>query len=303
MEGESQVTPALSVEKIVKEYRAGRHAVRALDGVSLALLAGEIVGLVGANGAGKTTLLSVAAGRLAATSGTIGVPGAAPGSAGSRRVVGFAPDGAVFPPTLTVREVLDYYARLHVSGPRRAALVARALEIGGLAEVADRRAAALSRGFSQRLSLAQAAIGARRVLLLDESLSGLDPVARRAVCDRLAALAASGVAILLSSHDLAAVERLAQRVIVLHRGRIVREGPTTALLGERVLELVLDGPADRVPPGFRVTPFGVETDLGQGTVEAALALARAHRLAVRASRVRLRSLEDVVLDALEDGAR
>jgi len=277
-------------------------ALQAVAGVSLTLVPGEIVGLVGANGAGKTTLLRLLAGTLRPDGGSIAVAGHPPGTLPARRVLGFAPDGAVFPPTLTAREVLDYYSRLHAAGPERRALVAAALELGALDEVAGRRAGSLSRGYVQRLAFAQAALGGRRILLLDETLAGLDPVARRRLCDRLLALAATGVAVLLSSHDLAAVERVAARVLILARGRVVREGATAVLLRDRVLEIVLDAPPRVPPPGFRVTAFGLETDLGDRTVEAALALCRAHRLAVRASRVRLPSLEDVVLDALDDDA-
>jgi len=275
-------------------------AVHAMAGVSLSLVPGEIVGLVGPNGAGKTTLLRLLAGRLRPDGGTITVAGQGAESLHARRVLGFAPDGAVFPPTLTVREVLDYYTRFHAAGAGRRALVAEALDLGALDEVAGRRAALLSRGYVQRLALAQAALGGRRILLLDETLAGLDPLVRRRQCDRLLALAGAGVAVLLSSHDLAAVERVASRVLILARGRVVREGSMAGLLRERVLEVVLDAPPREPPPGFRVTAFGLETELGGGTVEAALALCRAHRLAVRASRVRLKSLEDVVLDTLDD---
>ena len=295
------MTPAvLEAKDVARSF----GALRAAAGVSLRLVPGEIVGLVGPNGAGKTTLLRLFAGMLRPDSGTIGVAGHPAGGEAARRILGFAPDGAVFPPTLTVREVLDYFARLHASGggANRRALVAAALELGALDEVSGRRAALLSRGFVQRLALAQAALGGRQILLLDETLAGLDPVVRRRLCDRLVALAGAGVAVLLSSHDLAAVERLASRVLILARGRVVREGATAVLLRERVLEVVLDAPPREPPPGFRVTSFGLEADLGGGTVEAALALCRAHRLAVRASRVRLKSLEDVVLESLDDDA-
>ena len=288
--------PALELRDVRRAYARGR--VRAVDGVSLELVPGEIVGLVGPNGAGKTTLLRVAAGLLAPDAGTVTVLGGPVRSPAARRALGYGPDGAVFPPALNVREVLGYYARLHAPGPRCRALVAEALALGELASVAERRAAALSRGEAQRLALAQAAMGGRRVLLLDETLSGIDPVVRRTLCERLLRLARDGVAILLASHDLAAVERLAGRVAVLVRGRIVRAAPTAVLLQERVLEIVLDRPPAEPPPGFRVTATGLERDLGSDSVEAALAVCRAHRLAVRASRVRLRTLEDVVLDAL-----
>lgn len=295
--------PLLRIADVGKTFRRRGGTIRAVGGVSLDLLAGEIVGLAGPNGAGKTTLLRLAAGRLRPDHGTIALAGAAPGTVAARRVLGFAPDGPVFPPTLTVREVLDYYARLHVAGPERSALVGEAIELGGLGDVARQRAAHLSKGFVQRLSLAQAALGGRRVLLLDETLSGIDPVVRRALCDRLQRLARDGVAVLLSSHDLGALERLARRVLVLRRGVVVREGPLPLLLKERVLEIVLDAPPPVPPPGFRLTAAGLEIDLADGAIESALALCRAHRLAVRATRVRLKSLEDVVLDTLADGAR
>jgi Cu-processing system ATP-binding protein len=289
--------PVLELRDVARAYARGR--VRAVERVSLAIVPGEIVGLVGPNGAGKTTVLRLAAGLLAPDTGTVLALGGSPRTAAARRAVGYAPEGAVFPPALTVREVLGYYARLHAAGPRRGALVAEALALGELESVAERRAAALSRGQVQRLALAQAALGGRRVLLLDETLSGIDPVVRRALCERLARLARDGVAMLLASHDLAAVERLAGRVAVLVRGRIVRTAATAALLRERVLEIVLDRLPAEPPPGFRITAAGLEYDLGADSVEAALAVCRAHRLAVRASRVRLRTLEDVVLEALD----
>lgn len=293
------IAPILALRNVVRTFRRRGRAIRAVDGVSLELIPGEIAGLVGASGAGKTTLLRLAVGALAPDSGTVVVNGAPPVA----RAVGFAPEGAVFPPTLTVREVLDYYARLHVGGIGRRALVSEALELGGLGAVAGQRAASLSRGLVQCLALAQAALGGRQVLLLDETLSGVDCDVRNALAERLRRLAARGAAVLLASRDPAVLERLAVRVFVLREGKIVRAAPVAALVRERVLEIVLGAPPAEPPPGFRATPVGLETDLGHGTVEAALALCRAHRLAVRASRVRWKSLEDAVLEALDSRAR
>jgi len=259
----------------------------ALDLVSLALLPGEIIGIVGPAGAGKTTLLRVAAGLVVPERGHVWCLGAA----------GYAPETPAFPPALTVREVLAYYARFHAAGRARRILVHDALEQAGLAPAADARAAALGTADLHRLALAQAVLGGRRVLLLDETLSGLDPLARRDLCTRVAHLAATGVAVLLAARDLGALERVGGRVLVLRRGRVVRAGALAALLAERVLEVFLDSPPPEPPPGFRVTAAGLEAPLAGRTPEAALALCRAHRLAVRASRVRVKSLEEIVLDA------
>lgn len=272
---------------------------RGLTGVSLALLAGEVAGVVGPAGAGKTTLLRIAAGALKPGVGEARVCGTPVTHPGTRRLVGYAGDSPVFPRALTVREVLLYYARLHcaTNGERApASLVREALELAGLTPAADLRTEALGRADLHRLGLAQAILGGRRVLLLDEIFSGLDAVARRDLRGRIARLAATGVAVLMTSRDPAALERLAARVVVLRRGRIVRSGPLASLLAERVLEVVLDAPPPEPPPGFRITESGLEAPLAGRTVESALALCRAHRLAVRASRVRVKSLEEIVLE-------
>lgn len=270
-----------------------------LGPLSLGLVPGEIAGLVGPTGAGKTTLLRMAAGSVRPRTGAIRAWGISVSHPAARRVVGYTGDSPVFPPSLTVREVVTYYARLHctMSNERSpGGLMREALEIAGLGPAAGIRVEALGRTDRHRLGLAQAALGGRRVLLLDEMLSGLDAFARRDLSARIAALAAAGVAVLITARDPAALERLATRVLVLRDGRIVRAGPVATLVGERVLEVILDAPPPEPPPGFRVTAAGIEAPLAGRTVEAALALCRAHRLPVRATRVRVKSLEEVVLE-------
>jgi ABC-2 type transport system ATP-binding protein len=295
--------PTLVLSRVTKDFRYRRGRMRAVDGVSFELRAGEIVGLVGPCGAGTTTLLRLAAGVLAPDDGTVQLEGAPIRSWRARRVIGFAPENPVFPPTLTVRETLEYFARFHVAGAARRTLVGAALELGGLETVATWRASLLPRSWTGRLALAQATLGARRVLLLDQTLSGLDPLARRELGERLRRCAGAGMAVLLASHEPDVLERIVSRAVVLRRGAVVRNGALATLLRHRVLEIVLDRPPAQPPPGFRVTAIGLETDLEDRTVEAALALCRLHRLAVRASRVRYRSLEDAVLDACDAAPR
>jgi ABC-type multidrug transport system ATPase subunit len=273
---------------------------RGLGPASLALLPGEIAGLVGPTGAGKTRLLRVAAGAVRPMTGEVRVWGMRGTDPTARQLIGYAGDSPTFPRALTVQEVLMYYARLHcAAGGERAprGLVREGLEIAGLTAAADLRLDLLGRADLHRLAFAQAALGGRRVLLLDETLSGLDAFARRDLRGRIARLAAEGVAVLITSRDPAALERLAARVLVLRDGRIVRAGPLATLLGERILEVILDAPPAEPPPGFRITAAGLEAPLTGRTVEAALALCRAHRLPVRASRVRVKSLEEIVLES------
>ncbi len=278
---------------------AGAPRRSALRDVSLALLPGEIAGIVGSAGAGKSALLQIAAGCLLPSRGEARVFGMRVTDPAARRLIGYARDGTAFPPALTVREVLTYYARLHADRggePAARRLVREAFDASGLGSAAELFVSALGRADLQRLAVAQATLGQRRVLLLDETLSALDAVARRDLRGRIAGLAADGVAVLIAARDPVALECLAARVLVLREGRIVRAGPLPALLGERVLEVILDAPPREAPPGFRVTETGIEAPLAGRTVEAALALCRAHRLPVRASRVRVKSLEDVVLE-------
>ena len=271
-----------------------------LGPLSLALLPGEIAGVVGPAGAGKTALMRVAAGVVRPKTGAVRVWGVSAADWAARGLVGYVSDHPAFPPAVTVQEALFYCARLHRArgngGRTTRSLVREALEISGLAEASSVRVEDLRRADLQRLGLAQAALGGRRVLVLDEFLTGLDAIARHELRGRIARLAADGVAVLITSRDPAALERLAARVLVLRDGRIVRAGPLATLLGERVLEVILDAPPREPPPGFRLTGAGVEASLNGRTVEAALALCRAHRLPVRASRVRVKSLEEIVLE-------
>ncbi len=296
-----------------RSFAAGgrRPRVTALDGADLVALAGECVGLVGPNGAGKSTLLAVAAGLLAPDAGDVWVCGRWPRAARAHRVVGYAPEEPAFYPELTVREVLAAFAAAHAAGASaRRRMVDDALDLGGLADWADRRCATLSRGITGRLAFAQAALGRRELVLLDETLSGLDPLAQRDARGRLRGLVERGVTVVISSHDLAAVERLADRVAVLQAGRTVRVLDAADLARELSLVLVVDGSpraaADvlaRRYPHVRCEAAGARVAIGpRETPEDVLAYCREHRIGVRASRVVSRSLEEATVATLMEEA-
>ena len=288
----------------------GQPRIRALDGADLVALAGECVGLVGPNGAGKSTLLKIAAGLLAADGGAVWVCGREPRAVEAHRRVGYAPEQPAFFPELTVAEVLTHFAAAHArERDARRALVVEAVALGGLEEWVDRRAGSLSRGIGQRLALAQAALGRRELVLLDETLSGIDPLAQRDVRERIRSLVERGVTVVLASHDLAAVERVATRVAILSRGRTVRVLSASDLALDRSLVLVVEGApraaasilAERYPQVV-CEPAGARVAIGpRETPEGILAYCRERRIGVRASRVVSRTVEEVTVATLLGG--
>ena len=229
----------IEVTGLRKSY-AGRSV---LDGIDLAVRPGELVALMGPNGAGKTTTVEVVEGYRKPDAGTVRVLGEyvrRGGPALRARVGLMLQGGAGLEPRATPRDLVRLYARLH-DGARDPD---RLIELVGLATVAETRVRRLSGGERQRLSLALALVGEPEVLLLDEPTAGMDPEARRATRGLIASLRDEGRTILLTTHDLGDVEQLADRVAILHGGRIVAEGSTDELTtgGSTALRFRLHAP-------------------------------------------------------------
>jgi len=198
--------------------------VTAVQEISLALHAGEATALVGHNGAGKTTLIKLMLGLVRADAGTVRVLGVDPSGAKGvvgRRALGFLPENVAFHGALTGRESLAFYARLkgRPVGENHALL-----ERVGIAHAADRRVSTYSKGMRQRLGIAQALIGAPRLLLFDEPTSGLDPDSRAEIYETIDELRAAGASVLVSTHALEEIERRVDRAAIVHRGRLVAAG-------------------------------------------------------------------------------
>jgi ABC-2 type transport system ATP-binding protein len=209
---------------LVKRY----GVTEALRGVSFDVAEGELVGLLGPNGAGKSTLTKIACGLVHPSAGAVTVAGAPAGSEPARRALGYHAELFRFPEWLSADELLALHQRLAESagGDRERA---RLLEQVGLAEFADRRVGAMSKGMQQRLGIAQAMIGSPRLLLLDEPTSALDPAGRRTVRRLLEDLRERGVAVLLNSHLLSEVELVCDRVAIIARGEVVAAGTPAEL--------------------------------------------------------------------------
>ncbi len=205
----------------------------ALDGVSLSVAAGEIVGLLGPNGAGKTTTLSILAGVIAPDSGRAEICGhdlvGAPAAA--RRRLGLVPQSLALYPTLTARENLEFFGR--IEGLRTHEAHGRALRLldeAGLADRADDPVAAFSGGMKRRLNLACGMIHGPSALLLDEATAGVDPQSRERIFAVVEDAAARGAAVLYSTHYMEEVERLCLRVVLIDHGRVVAEGGVRELI-------------------------------------------------------------------------
>lgn len=219
--------PAILYRGVIKDYvrsHLGRATVtRGLDGLDLEIRRGEIFGLLGLNGNGKTTAMKLALGLLRPTAGEVRVHGALPGAPETLARLGYLPELPYVYPYLTPREALEFYGRL--SGLPREELaerVPRTLEAVGLAAAAGRKAGEFSKGMLQRLGLAQAILHRPEVLLLDEPVSGLDPLAVHDLREVFKRLNRDGATLVLSSHSISDVERLCHRAGILVRGRLVR---------------------------------------------------------------------------------
>jgi ABC-2 type transport system ATP-binding protein len=216
----------IRLEKVVKEFggplaRLRGERVRALDGVTLHVPPGAAVGVVGPNGAGKSTLIRLLLGYLAPTRGGVQVGGMLPRDYAERRGVAYVPDRISIPPAWTVRGALHAFAALG-EVERPAERTERVMRKLGLTELAGRRVAALSKGNLQRLAIAQALLGDRKVMVMDEGTDGLDPEWVARVREMLAEWRRADPerVLVYASHDLDEVERVADQAVVLSEGRL-----------------------------------------------------------------------------------
>ncbi len=218
----------LELSSVTKHY-GGRMA---LDGIDLSVPRGSALGLLGPNGAGKTTVLRLLLGFIRPNAGRVLLRGKAPTQAAARVGVAYLPERLALPPRMTVRGVLRLHAALAgLAGAERDRSIAAVLEQTGLAQRERERVGGLSRGLLQRVGFAQALLGSPEVLLLDEPISGLDPIGVRDARDWILGARERGCTVLVSSHLLSEVERTCDRVAILHEGRIAASGPVDELVG------------------------------------------------------------------------
>lgn len=218
---------ALRLESVTKTYsrsHLGRTTVsRGVSDLSLTVKTGEAFGLLGLNGSGKTTTFKLALGLLKPTAGKVSVLGGAPDAPEVLAQLGYLPELPYFYSFLTPAESLRFYGRLSgvASGELESRIDQTLAEVGMTAH-RDRKMGEFSKGMVQRIGLAQAILHEPRLVLLDEPVSGLDPLAIKEFRDTLLGLSAKGTTLIVSSHSISELEKLCHRVGVLKDGRLVR---------------------------------------------------------------------------------
>ena len=223
------MVPVIEVEGLRKVY----HRIVAVDDVSFVMYRGEAFGFLGPNGAGKSTVVKVLTGLVTPTQGTVRVLGNPVSHRETRKRIGYLPELPTFHRWLQAGEFLEFHGRLY--GLRRPLLEKRCKEVFALVGLSGKerqRLGTFSKGMMQRIGLAQAILNRPDLLLLDELVSGLDPVGQRDMRDLLRQLKAEGMSIFLNSHQLADVEALCDRVAIINQGHILKVGAPGSLFDE-----------------------------------------------------------------------
>lgn len=285
---------AIRIRGLAKTYLDfwRRPRTRALRGLDLTVGRGEVFGLLGPNGSGKSTTIKIVLGLVRPTSGSVAVLSRPPDDVSVKRRIGYLPEVSNLHRFLTPRETLRYYAGLFgLDGATTRRRTGELLEMVGLSKVADMEIAQFSKGMARRVGFAQALVNDPELLILDEPTSGLDPIASRDVKDWIRALAAAGRTVFMTSHLLADVEDVCDRVAIISDGLLRAEGRIDELLSR--------------PDALRFTVAGLGRD-GEPAAREALEKATGREVAVDNPRIDLEAFFlDVVResDAADGGGR
>jgi ABC-2 type transport system ATP-binding protein len=227
---------AIRTENLTKKYGLGWHKGKllALDNLNLTVREGEVYGLLGPNGSGKSTTLKLVLGLITRTEGNAWIFDVPCDKVESRLHVGFLPENPYFYRYLSGSETLAFYGRLcGMGGSRLSRRIDEMLEVVGLTHARDRRLSGYSKGMLQRIGLAQALMHDPRLVLLDEPTAGVDPIGSRDIRDLILRLKKMGKTVLLSSHLLAQVQDVCDRIGVLNLGKMILEGDVKMLISDQ----------------------------------------------------------------------
>ncbi|MFC1668594.1 ABC transporter ATP-binding protein [Chlamydiota bacterium] len=225
--------PVVEFKNVSKVFRKflGFKKVEAVKNVSFCLEKGQIFGLLGPNGSGKTTTLKLLLGMLRPTTGKIVIMGNTPNALSVKRNIGFLPEASYLYPFLTGKESLEYYGKLAGLSQKLLRMkIPNILDMVGLTSDATRFVREYSKGMGRRLQLAQVLLKDPEIFFLDEPTIGLDPIGSKEMKDIITELKTRGKTLLLSSHLLSEVENLCDRIGILYKGSLIKEGNLSELL-------------------------------------------------------------------------
>lgn len=229
-EVEETVIEAVGLSKVFKDFW-GRPKAKAVNGIDFKVKKGEVFGLLGPNGSGKSTTIKMLLGLLYPTRGALQIFNKSPRDVKTKQRIGYLPEETYLYKYLSAGETIDFFGSLfQLSGPEKKKRTEQLLDMVGLKNVGKRSVGEFSKGMARRVGLAQALVNDPDLIILDEPTSGLDPVACKEVKNLIKTLAERGKTVILSSHLLADVEDVVDRVVVLYGGQIRAEGTTDELL-------------------------------------------------------------------------
>jgi ABC-2 type transport system ATP-binding protein len=239
----AETTPAVEIKDLVKDFKTSfrKQLLRAVDGVSIRIMPGEVYGLIGPNGSGKSTTMKALLGLVAPTSGHCTIFGKDSLKVDSRNDVGFLPENPYFYKHLSGAETLRFYGKLcGLKGKVLEERVGELLALVDLEGARDRRIGGYSKGMLQRIGLAQALVQEPRLVILDEPTAGVDPVGSRQIRDLILKLRERGITVFLCSHLLEQVQEVCDHVGIICKGKMVKEGRLVDLISiEDQTEIVL----------------------------------------------------------------
>jgi ABC-2 type transport system ATP-binding protein len=298
-------TAVLSTHNLIKNY----GKIEALKGVTLTVNKGEIFGLLGQNGAGKTTFVKIMLGITKLSYGSADLLDEGVGHPQVLTRVGYLPEDHRFPEYHTAYSLLDYYATLlEVPRETRKKRIPEMLELVGLKGRMHYKIRTYSKGMKQRVGIAQALLHDPEVIFLDEPTDGVDPVGRKEIRALLHQLKSEGKTIFINSHLLGEVELICDRVVIMQRGEIIREGNIATLTQSRGYYLIGLAPRQELPRddviklGCHVTREGDLWEVGVSdgqTIDPVVDLIRSRGLNLRHLTEKRQSLEDLFIQTVE----
>ena len=279
------MTAVIETRDLTKVYKDfwGRPRHKGLDGLSISIEAGEVFGLIGPNGSGKTTTFKLLLGLIFPTSGEARLLGRPPSDVAMKSRLGFLPEESYLYRWLNADETLDFFGRLfNLDRATRKKRADELIERFGLAHARKRQIREYSKGMTRRVGFAQCLINDPEVVIMDEPTSGLDPISSRQIKDLILDLKSRGKTVLLSSHLLADVQDVCDRICILHQGQTKIQGRVKDILVQR----------DSLTMTFK--------GLGEETKRKIEELARAEGATLTRSENTLETLEDVFIRTVRE---